>query len=136
MNEYSQPGFGKISMHGDGMGAPTEELVEQRAREIALTNERDPEEFTDADWEQARAELMGVGANMAPEELAEVPEATEQWEVVASDTGTQSPRAGLDDDEMLGAQLVAGGVEEATHDSMVEAARSEQSQEGGVIEDA
>ena len=136
MNEYSQPGFGKISTHGDGMGAPTPELVEQRAREIALTNERNPEEFTDADWEQARAELMGLGSNTAPEEIEGVPESDDHWEVVASDTGTQSPRAGFDDDEMLGAQLVAGGVEEATHDSMVEAARSEQSQEGGVIEGA
>lgn len=135
MNENSQPGFGKISTHGDGMGAPTEELVEQRAREIALTNERDPEDFTDADWDQARAELMGLGANTAPEELAVVAEADEHWEVVASDTGRRAARAG-DDDEMLGAQLVAGGVEEATHDSMVEAARSEQSQEGGVIEGA
>jgi hypothetical protein len=135
MNEYSQPGFGKISMHGDGMGAPTEELVEQRAREIALTNERDPEEFTDADWEQARAELMGVGSTGAPEEISDTQEADEHWEVVASDTGHRTERAG-EDDEMLGAQLVAGGVEEATHDSMVEAARSEQSQEGGVIEGA
>jgi hypothetical protein len=135
MNEYSQPGFGKISMHGDGMGAPTTELVEKRAREIALLNERNPDEFTDADWEQARAELMGLGSNSAPEEIAEVPEADEHWEVVASDTGRRAGRAG-EDDEMLGAQLVAGGVEEATHDSMVEAARSEQSQEGGVIEGA
>jgi hypothetical protein len=135
MNEYSQPGFGKISMHGDGMGAPTTELVEKRAREIALLNERNPDEFTDADWEQARAELMGLGSNSAPEEIAEVPEADEHWEVVASDTGRRAGRAG-EDDEMLGAQLVAGGVEEATHDSMVDAARSEQSQEGGVIEGA
>jgi hypothetical protein len=68
MNEYSQPGFGKISVHGDGMGAPTPELVETRAREIALIDERDPEDFTDADWEQARQELMGVSSAAAPEE--------------------------------------------------------------------
>ena len=59
MNEYSQPGLGKISLHGDGMGAPTPELVETRAREIALINERNPEDFTDADWDQARRELLG-----------------------------------------------------------------------------
>jgi hypothetical protein len=136
MNEYSQPGFGKISVHGDGMGAPTPELVEKRAREIALIDERDPEAFTDADWEQARQELMGVSTGAAPEETAENADLEEEWPVVASDTGTQAPRAGLDDDEMLGAQLVAGGVEEATHDSMVQAAQSEQSQEGGFIEGA
>ena len=63
MNENSQPGFGKISVHGDGMGAPTPELVEKRAREIALIDERNPDDFTDADWEQARKELLGVDAH-------------------------------------------------------------------------
>ena len=135
MNENSQPGFGKISVHGDGMGAPTPELVEKRARELALIDERNPDDFTDADWEQARAELMGVATDAAPEETAENAELTEEWSAVASDTGHRAGRAG-EDDEMLGQQLVEGGVEEATHDSMVEAARSEQSQEGGVIEGA
>lgn len=136
MNEYSQPGFGKISVHGDGMGVPTPELVEKRAREIALIHERSPEEFTDADWEQARQELMGVATSGVPEETLENASLEEEWPVVASDTGERAPRAGVEDDEMLGAQLVAGGVEEATHDRMVEAARSEQSQEGGIIEGA
>ena len=136
MNEYSQPRFGKISMHGDGMGAPTPELVEKRAREIALIDERNPDEFTDADWEQARAELMGVATDAAPEETPENAEAADGWDMVASDTGHRAPRAGVDDDEMLGEQLVAGGVEEATHDSMVQARKDELSQEGGVIEGA
>ncbi len=118
------------------MGAPTPELVEKRAREIALIDERDPEEFTDADWDQARQELMGTDRHDAPEETAENASLEEEWPVVASDRGERAPRAGVDDDEMLGALLVAGGVEEATHDSMVEAARTEQSQEGGVIEGA
>src|SRR5215210_3740091 len=101
MNEYSQPGFGKISVHGDGMGAPTPELVEKRAREIALIDERNPEEFTDADWEQARAELLGIGSNGAPEEPPENALLDEEWPVVASDTGERAPRAGFEDDEML-----------------------------------
>ncbi|MDQ6625099.1 MAG: hypothetical protein M3Y69_03005 [Verrucomicrobiota bacterium] len=136
MNENSQPGFGKISVHGDGMGAPTPELVEKRARELALIDGRDAEAFTDADWEQARQELMGVASDAAPEETAENASLEEEWPVVAGDTGHRAPRAGVDDDEMIGAQLVAGGVDEATHDSMVEAAQSEQSQEGGFIEGA
>jgi hypothetical protein len=69
MNENSQPGFGKISVHGDGVGAPTPELIERRAREIALIDERDPNDFTDADWEQARRELMGIQQTAAPEEI-------------------------------------------------------------------
>lgn len=136
MNENSQPGFGKISVHGDGLGAPTPELVEKRAREIALIGERNPEDFTDADWEQARQELMGVASDAAPEETAENASLEEEWSVVASDTGERAPRAGFDDDESIGAQLVAGGIEEATHDSMVQARKDELSQEGGFIEGA
>ena len=136
MNEYSQPGFGKISMHGDGMGAPTPELVEKRAREIALIDERNPDEFTDADWEQARRELIGVATNGAPEETPESATLQEEWPVVAANTGERAPRAGFFDDETLGQQLVEGGVEEATHDSMVQARKDELSQEGGFIEGA
>ena len=116
------------------MGAPTPELIEKRAREIALIDERNPDEFTDADWERARQELMGVRTGVAPEETPQNAEELEEWSVVASDTGHRAPRAGLEDDEMLGEQLVAGGVEEATHDSMVQARKDELSQEGGVIE--
>ncbi len=133
MNEYSQPGFGKISVHGDGMGAPTPELVEKRAREIALIDERNPDEFTDADWEQARRELMGNEIPVAPEDLDV--ELTDRSDVdVPASRGHRAPRAGLDDDETLGEQLVAGGLEEAEHDRMVQARHEELSQEGGVIE--
>ena len=41
------------------------------------------------------------------------------------------PRAGVNDDESLGEQLVAGGLEEATHDQMLEARKEELEQEGG-----
>lgn len=131
MNENSQPGFGKISMHGEGMGAPTPELVEKRAREIATINERDPDEFTDADWEQARQELIGRQATAAPEDADEFVESLSDRDEVPGESGRRAPRPGLDDDEEgLGARLVTGGLEEAAHDQMVEAAKEDQQQEG------
>jgi hypothetical protein len=129
MNENSQPGFGKISVHGDGMGAPTPELIEKRAREIALIAERKPEEFTDADWEQAKQELMGIVEPRPPEEIEHSDDLREEWEVTPNDRGERAPRAGLDDDETLGAQLVEGGLEEAAHDQMLEARRDDHSRE-------
>src|SRR5258708_27729123 len=42
MENYSQPPPGKISEHGHGIGAPSREEVERRAREIAMLNERNP----------------------------------------------------------------------------------------------
>jgi hypothetical protein len=129
MNEYSQPGAGKIEIHGNGLGVPSPEQVEQRAREIAMIDGREPDTFTDTDWEQARQELLGATIPAAPEETKESAGLEDDWEVGANDSGHRAPRAG-DEDESLGEQLVAGGVEEATHDQMLEARREELEQEG------
>jgi hypothetical protein len=123
MNENSQPGLGKISVHGDGVGAPTPELTERRAREIALIDERDPDDFTDADWEQARRELMGIPQTAAPEEISSGVEVSDdEHEIVPESLGHRAPRPGFDeDDETLGQSLVTDGLEEAAHDQMLEA---------------
>ena len=55
-------------MHGNGLGAPSPDQVKQRAREIAMIDERNPDEFTEGDWEQAHRELIGVQSTTAPEE--------------------------------------------------------------------
>jgi hypothetical protein len=127
MNDNSHPA-GKISLHGGGLGAPSPDEVEKRAREIALIAERDPDEFTDADWDQARRELLGTQAHTAPEETVENAEVVEEWNVVASSSGHRAPRG--EDEETLGEQLVSDGLEEAAHDQMVEARKEELEQEG------
>src|SRR5882724_2321412 len=102
MNENSQPSFGKISVHGDGVGAPTPELIEQRAREIAL---------------------MGIQQTSAPEEIGSGVEVSDdEHEIVPESPGHRAPRPGFDeDDETLGQALVTDGLEEAAHDQMLEA---------------
>jgi hypothetical protein len=81
MENYSQPPPGKISEHGNGIGAPSPEGVERRAREIAMIDERNPDEFTEADWAQARHELMGEENNVPPEETPDNADMTEEWSV-------------------------------------------------------
>src|SRR5437870_5060870 len=121
-----KPNGGKISLHGNGMGVPAPEDIERRAKEIAMIDERNPNEFTDADWNQARAELMGAENNKPPEETPDNSEMTEEWEVTPDDRGHRVPRSGVDDEEeTVGEHLVTGGVEEATHDQMLEARREE-----------
>lgn len=131
MNDYPREGSGKISVHGNGVGVPSPEAVEKRAREIAMIDERDPNEFTDAYWNQARRELMGVEHASAPEETEQNAKVTEEWNVVPSSTGHRAPRPGVEEDETLGEQLVTDGLEEAAHDQMLEARREELEQEGG-----
>ena len=111
------------------MGVPSPDTVERRAREIAMIAERDPDEFTDADWDQARRELLGSEAHNAPEETDQNAEVVEEWNVVASSRGHRAPR--VEDDENLGEQLVSDGIDEAVHDQMLEARREELEQEKG-----
>jgi hypothetical protein len=133
MNDYSQPGAGKISVHGNGVGAPSPEDIERRAREIALIDERDPENFTDTDWELAHRELLGHVHPVPPEETKENAELVSEWQVTTSDTGHRVPRPGVEeDDETVGEQLVEDGVEDAAHDQMLEARKEELEQEGDI----
>ena len=130
MENYSQPPPGKISEHGHGIGAPSREEVERRAREIAMIDERNPDEFTEADWAQARHELRGEENNAPPEETPDNAEMTEEWSVIASSKGHHIPRPGTQEEETVGEHLVIEGIEEATHDQMLEARREELDQEG------
>jgi hypothetical protein len=133
MNNYSEPRPGKIEVHGNGLGAPSQEEVERRAREIAMIDERNPNEFTDADWKQARRELMGEENNAPPEETSDNADMTEEWTVVASSKGHRMPRPGTDEEETVGEHLVIDGLEEAAHDQMLEARREEIEQEGEIL---
>jgi sRNA-binding protein len=133
MSDYSQEGAGKISLHGNGMGVASPEEVEKRAREIAMINERNPEEFTQADWAQARKELLGAEHPTPEEETKESAALTDDWYIAAPSRGHRVPRPGVDEEEeTVGEHLVTGGVEEATHDQMLEARREELEQEGGI----
>ncbi|MGI9088265.1 MAG: hypothetical protein ACR2HH_11080 [Chthoniobacterales bacterium] len=131
MNENSHPGSGKITVHGNGVGAPTPEMVEKRAREIALIDERDPNDYTDADWDAARKEFLGTDSIASADDTNEVVDGMSDRDSVPDESGHRvQSHSGFDDDESVGEKLVAGGLEEAAHDQMVEAAREDQEQEG------
>jgi hypothetical protein len=128
-----KPSSGKIELHGSGMGVASPEDIERRAREIAMIDERDADDFTDADWSQAREELMGTENNDPPEETPDNSKVTEEWEVTPDDRGRRVPRSGIEDEEeTVGEQLVSDGREEAAHDQMLEARKEELEQEGGI----
>jgi len=133
MNDYSQPRPGKIELHGNGLGAPSSEEVERRAREIAMIDERNPDEFTEADWKQARKELMGAENNTPPEETPDNADLTEERSVIGSSRGYRIPRPGTEEEETIGEQCVVDGLEEAAHDRMLEARREELEQEGEIL---
>jgi len=130
MNKNTQMPIGDLSGAETALPVPNHEAVTQRAREIALIHERNPDEFTDADWEQARRELTGVNASTPPNDALEVTESLSDRDAIPGESGRQAPRVAPGDEELLGERLVSRGVEEAAHDQMVEAAQADQTQEG------
>ena len=70
-----------------------------------------------------------MGSMNAPEEVEHSDDMRDEWEVTPNASGERAPRAGVDDDEMLGEKLVSGGLEEATHDHMLQARKEDLSQE-------
>src|SRR5947209_9976710 len=105
-----KPISGKISLHGNGMGVPSPEDIERRAREMAMIDERNPDEFTDDDWRQAREELLGKQETTAPEEDDKNIKLENDWEMTPADRGRRVPRPGTDEDEeTVGEQLVSDG---------------------------
>ncbi len=125
MTDRSHSAHGKINLHGDGLGVPSPEMVEQRAREIAMIDERDPNEFTETDWKQAKEELTGVEGSHAPEVDDSIDEALSERDDIPGASGHHVPNNGFEGDENVGEELVSGGIEEAAHDQMVEARREE-----------
>ncbi len=129
MNDRSHSPHGKITVHGNGLGVPSPALVEKRAREIAMIDERDPDQFTDADWEQAKNELTGVEASHVPEMDSDIGNELTERDEIPGASGHQAANNGFDGDDNVGEELVSGGIEEAAHDQMVEARREELEEE-------
>ncbi|HZE13062.1 MAG TPA: hypothetical protein VE086_04830 [Chthoniobacterales bacterium] len=115
MNTNPQTPIGDLSGKETELGVPTRAMVEKRAREIARLAERDPDKFSDADWEQARIELTGL------EPAGESERPTD---------GSRAAQVLPNDEALLDERLARRGVAEAAHDQMVEAAESDQKQEG------
>jgi hypothetical protein len=128
MNDRSHSPHGKINLHGNGLGVPSPETVEKRAREIAMIDERNPDEFTEEDWRQAKNELIGVAAAHAPEVDDDVDDELRERDDIPGAAGHHTPNSGFDEDT-VGEELVSGGIEEAAHDQMLEARREELDQE-------
>jgi hypothetical protein len=108
---------GRIETHGEGLGTPNEELVLHRAREIAITNGRLPEQVNETDLQQARQEL----------EMAEnaSPDAQEEENLVPREgpfgvsSGTAARKKLPTDEQTFPEDLVQEGVEEAAHERMM-----------------
>ena len=116
----SAPFDGKILAGPDGLGTVTSVMVEQRAREIARTEERD--RYTDADLDRAYAELLGNTHDSTPPEVPEgLDDTMTDREISDRALGDRVPKVGFDDEASVGQVLVEEGIEEAEHERRVAA---------------
>ncbi len=121
---------GRIEEHASGMGPPTRESVEQRAREIAIIESRSPDAVTDDDRRRALDELRGRQASGLPPEEGDELLATRHPADLAVDTGHP---AGVHvpptDEPMTAEHMAEEGVREAEHDRMLSAREEEEREE-------
>jgi hypothetical protein len=110
---------GRISGRFSGLGTVTPEMVEQRAREIALINGRPAGDFNEADLEEARAELTGDFAIAEQREEEPGIAAATLRDVVPGTSGHKIAPKLPSDEQRVPEQLVQEGVEEAEHHQML-----------------
>lgn len=115
---------GKFVVGAKPLNTVTEGMVTKRAREIAVINGRNANDFTQDDYDQAHRELVGFENSETAESEAQAPD-TGAGHGEAGDFGKKTPVRPAKDEQTFGEDLVKEGVEEATHHTML--AGSEQS---------
>jgi hypothetical protein len=121
---------GALTENACGIGTVTRDMVETRAKELAIIAGRVPLEPSETDFEQAKQELMGEPEMHVQEAALESIAESEGWAPVPSSMGRHTPDSFGEDEDSEGrsesAQLVEEGIREAEHDQMLQAARAAQ----------
>ena len=109
---------GKFVAGAKPVNTVTGAMIIQRAKELAVINGRNGDDYTQDDFEQARRELTGFVANDATDLENDKPD-TGGWLGEAVDRGQKAPVQRPSDEQTVGEDLVKEGVEEATHHTML-----------------
>ena len=122
--KISRPVSGKILRHSEGMGTPSGETVRQRAQELAIIEGR--ETPTEQDWKRAFMELHGGHHDPTLYgDDSEMIGAITETDSVAPTLGHHVHQVDIDGGDSLGEELITEGLEEASHDRMLESRRKD-----------
>ena len=111
---------GKILRGTEGLGTVTQQLIDERAREIARSDGRT--QPNDLDRSRAREEL--AGPTSASEKAPTREEPGRDWQIPLVSSGEKVPTVRPEDDENIPEKLILEGVEEADHDQRLESGRT------------
>jgi hypothetical protein len=108
---------GRFVERAKPLGTVTEDMVIKRAKELAIINGRNGNDYTDSDFDQARRELAGLDkpddgdSDQAP--------TTGAWLSDAPGPARKTPVRPASDEQQVAEELVREGVEEATHHQLL-----------------
>ena len=114
---------GRILIHNLGAGVPSPEVVEQRARELAVIAGRAASDYTPADFAQAKRELLQGG--LPADDVEEAADTVSDRDDVPGESGQQVRNIVPGDESSVAEELVNEGLEEALHDEMVQASKKD-----------
>jgi len=120
---------GRFTERGRGLGTVTEEMVQKRARELALIAGRPKGQVLDSDYKQAYRELTGQERLNPPPAAGETIPEENRWEAVGVSPRHRAPVVPAPDEQTFAEELVEEGVEDAEQDQMIEAERKERKEE-------
>lgn len=110
-----------------GIETVTRKMARKRALELAHIN--NSQNLSKSDWEQARQELTGEPDTNSNETILESAPESERWDLVPSSNEHKTSISSNDDEDEEGRseseRLVEGGIKEAQHDQMLQAAKSQ-----------
>lgn len=109
---------GKFVTHAKPLGTVTKEMVHKRAKEIAVTNGRNANDYGAEDLDQAKRELVGFSDSDETFDNTGGP-SQGRWMSPAGDTGKKMPVRGASDEQQFSEKLVREGKTEATHHQML-----------------
>lgn len=117
-----------MTENGAGLGTVTQEMVRERAIELAGINGRSADNVSVFDLEQAQRELTG-GSDLDPQDaMLEAAPESERWDPLPGSTGHKMEATSNEDEDGEGRidseRLFQEGVAEAEHDQMVQAAQA------------
>lgn len=119
---------GILTANAKGVGGVTREMVQARARELALLAGHAPPQVRQSDYEQAKRELTGEADIDRQDAVLDALPETKRWDPVPGTAGRQAPESASEDEDSEGRseteQLVEEGAEEAERDRMFQAARA------------
>ncbi len=110
---------GKISYQTRGVGTADEDMVMERARELALINGRSRDKVLQSDVEQARKELTESGETEIDTPPEGIEPQLENQEAVPGSTGRQIETVPAPDEETMNEKLVDEGLAAAEHERRV-----------------